>query len=216
MNPLTSDTKIANADSAISESVNLGGRPTKYDPRLNDLVFKFCLLGATDRQIADFIGVTETTINNWKIEHPLFFESIQRGKLQADANVANALYHRALGYSHEAVKIFQFDGETLEHKYTEHYPPDTAAAFIWLKNRRPKQWRDRSEVTNIHKLDPREMSPEMLKELADEHLRQALGTEDPAAIEAARKQLEAVEVTAEVVQNAVETAEKQDGAADGI
>ena len=30
--------------------------------------------------------------------------------------------------------------------YTEHFPPDTAAAFIWLKNRQPDRWRDKKEV----------------------------------------------------------------------
>ena len=31
--------------------------------------------------------------------------------------------------------------------YTEHFPPDTAAAFIWLKNRQPHRWRDKKEVS---------------------------------------------------------------------
>ena len=30
--------------------------------------------------------------------------------------------------------------------YVEHFPPDTAAAFIWLKNRQPHRWRDKKEV----------------------------------------------------------------------
>jgi hypothetical protein len=29
----------------------------------------------------------------------------------------------------------------------KHVPPDVAAAFIWLKNRRPAEWKDRHEVT---------------------------------------------------------------------
>ena len=27
--------------------------------------------------------------------------------------------------------------------YTEHYPPDTQAASLWLRNRQPRQWRDK-------------------------------------------------------------------------
>ena len=30
-------------------------------------------------------------------------------------------------------------------KITREIPPDTAAAFIWLKNRRPDKWRDKHE-----------------------------------------------------------------------
>ena len=51
-------------------------------------------------------------------------------------------------------------------------------------------------------------SDAMLEKLAELYLRQSLGTDDPAAIEAARKQLEAaVEVEAEVAEEkpAVET-----------
>ena len=34
------------------------------------------------------------------------------------------------------------DGKIVEHKYIEHYPPDTTAALFWFKNRRPDRWRD--------------------------------------------------------------------------
>src|SRR5271169_6087785 len=54
---------------------------------------------------------------------------------------------RATGYSHPAVKVFmKRDGTTVEHKYTEHYPPDPTSMIWWLKNRRPDRWRD---VQNI-------------------------------------------------------------------
>lgn len=66
----------------------------------------------------------------------------------ADANVGRALYQRACGYSHKAVKIFA-DMKTGAEKivpYIEHYPPDTVACIFWLKNRRPDLWRDMSRV----------------------------------------------------------------------
>jgi hypothetical protein len=34
------------------------------------------------------------------------------------------------------------DGKIVEHKYIEHYPPDTTAMIFFLKNRRPDRWRD--------------------------------------------------------------------------
>ncbi|WGS85031.1 hypothetical protein [Methylomonas sp. UP202] len=36
--------------------------------------------------------------------------------------------------------------------------PDTSAAFIWLKNRRPKDWRDKIEIESTAKLDPEMMA----------------------------------------------------------
>lgn len=127
------------------------GRPTLYREEYDDLAYKFCLLGAIDANLAEFFEVTEQTINNWKLAHPSFFESIKRGKHQADAMVAQSLYKRATGYEHDAVKIFNDQGSPLVVDYTERYPPDTAAAIFWLKNRRPDMWRDKQEIDHSSK-----------------------------------------------------------------
>ena len=37
----------------------------------------------------------------------------------------------------------------------EHYPPDTPAASLWLRNRQPAKWRDRQEVNHTGTLDQR-------------------------------------------------------------
>ena len=119
------------------------GRPTDYKAEYNEQVFKLCLLGATDKELGEFFGVCEATINNWKLEHPAFLESLKRGKKVADAEVAEKLYQRALGYEHPETKVFCHEGDITEHEVTKHYPPDTAAAFIWLKNR--AGWKDKQE-----------------------------------------------------------------------
>ena len=121
-------------------------RPTKYKPAYSTQVYKLCLLNATDAQIADVFDVDESTINNWKRCHPKFLESIKNGKLKADADVAKSLFHRACGYSHPDVHISNYQGDITETDITKHYPPDTAAAFIWLKNR--AGWRDKTETTH--------------------------------------------------------------------
>ena len=119
------------------------GRKTQYRIRFNDEVFMLCLLGAIDEQIAEAFGVSETTINNWKLQHPTFLESMKRGKVQADGLVARALFSRAIGYQHIDTKMFCFEGEILSEEYMKYYPPDTAACFIWLKNR--AGWKDKQE-----------------------------------------------------------------------
>lgn len=57
----------------------MAGAPTKYDEVFNEQVYKLCLLGAIDKEIAEFFNVCEATINNWKIEYPEFLESIKKG-----------------------------------------------------------------------------------------------------------------------------------------
>lgn len=124
------------------------GPPTLHRPEYDEQAYKLCLLGATLDELADFFGVCAKTVDNWVVKHPEFADAVRRGRMQADANVAERLYERARGYSHEAVKIFMppGGGDPVYAPYIEHYPPDTAAASLWLRNRQPQRWRDKQEI----------------------------------------------------------------------
>jgi len=130
---------------------NRGGRPTDYRPEMDDLAYHLALLGADDKKLGEVFGVDERTINNWKHDQPTFFQSLTRGKDRADAEIAQSLYHRAKGYSHPAVRIIavsegQGQGSRIEQvPYTQHYPPDTPAAALWLTNRQRRIWRNRQD-----------------------------------------------------------------------
>lgn len=146
------------------------GRKTDFKEDYIDQALKLSLLGAIDREMADFFGVSEQTFNSWKKKYPEFLESIKKGKSIADANVAARLYNRAIGYSCTATKFATSDGKITDSvDYTEHYPPDTTAAIFWLKNRQPEKWRDRketiSEVTINNELES--MSDEELEKIID-------------------------------------------------
>jgi hypothetical protein len=123
---------------------NKGGRPTEYKEEYCEQARKLCLLGSTDESLADFFDCCVTTLNTWKKTHSEFLLSIREGKIVADSNVAEALYNRAIGYSHPDDHISNFQGAITVTKTTKHYAPDTGAAFIWLKNR--SGWKDKQEV----------------------------------------------------------------------
>ena len=122
-----------------------GGRKSTFKKEYVHWAEKMARLGATDVDLADALGVTEKTVNEWKKIHQEFGFALKRGKMLSDAEVANRLYERAMGYSHPEDKIFNNNGEALIVPTTKHYPPDTTAAIFWLKNRCPAQWRDRVE-----------------------------------------------------------------------
>lgn len=128
------------------------GRPTDYRPEFCKQAAKLAQLGATDRDLAEFFDVHIRTVQRWTAQHEEFRRAIQLGKNEADEKVERSLYHRAVGYSFEAEKIFNNKGDIVRAPYIEHVPPDTAAAFIWLKNRRPDIWRDRTETNVNHTL----------------------------------------------------------------
>ena len=138
------------------------GRPTKYKKEYAEQAYKYCLLGADDVKLASLFEVSEATIYNWKRDHKEFLEAINDGKYRADAEIAQALYHRAKGFSHPEQKVFNNQGEIIVHDTVKHYPPDTGAAFIWLKNRQGAYWKDRQEVVNKN-VDITGMSEEELE-----------------------------------------------------
>ena len=88
-----------------------GGRPPKYNAEQHcKIAKKMCQLGATDNDIAEALGVATCTLYRWRNEHEEFREALKVGKDKADDRVEMALYRRAVGYTHEAVKVFQFQG----------------------------------------------------------------------------------------------------------
>jgi hypothetical protein len=120
------------------------GRPSKFSPSVMETALKLYRLGHTDIEVARFLDVAEKTIYNWQKDYPAFLQAIKDAKVAWDSRVERKLAERAMGYSHEAVKIFcNKDGEITEARYTEHYPPDTVAGIFWLCNRQPDRWKQK-------------------------------------------------------------------------
>ena len=124
------------------------GRPSAYREEFPAQARKLCRLGAKDTELADFFGVSEQTLNKWKQWHPDFVEALKDGKQLADANVAESLYHRAIGYEHPDVHISNYQGAITITPIVKRYPPDTIACIFWLKNRRIDLWRANPEEGN--------------------------------------------------------------------
>ena len=109
----------------------MAGRPSKYKPEFVELARKVAKLGATEQEVAEVLGVSKSTLNNWKGEHPEFLDSLNVGREQADARVTEALFHRAVGFRHNAVKILQHQGKPIVVPFVEQVAPDTTACIFW-------------------------------------------------------------------------------------
>lgn len=138
-------TKPAKKAAPVKKAI---GRPSRYKPEFADQAKKLCKLGMIDKELAEFFGVSEQTLNAWKKAHPEFLESLKGGKALADAEVAAKLFHRATGYEHPDSDIKVINNKVVITPMVKHYPPDTTAAIFWLKNRQPKKWRDKPEDTD--------------------------------------------------------------------
>ena len=81
--------------------------------------------------LAKELGVSLSTLNRYRKQHPEFGELFLEADHAADDRVEAALLKRATGYENQ-------DGKEI--------PPDVRAAVFWLKNRRPESWQDRRSL----------------------------------------------------------------------
>ena len=140
-------------------SMNKNGRPTKYKKEYEEQVYKLCLLGATNKEIANFFKVNIDTVYEWKNRHRKFSDALRAGKEVADIEVAHSLYERAKGATYVQEKAFKVKKVIYENgkrvSETEELqtiptilqdPPDTKALEFWLRNRHPEKWNKDKEI----------------------------------------------------------------------
>jgi transposase-like protein len=118
-----------------------------------DIVEGWARDGATDKEMMEALGISNQTFYNWKRLHPEFAEAIRKGKEIIDRQVETALFKRANGFRFtEVTEERQYNERTGEYelievkRVTKEVPPDATSAIFWLKNRKPKEWRDKQEI----------------------------------------------------------------------
>ncbi|MEH7131801.1 transposase [Priestia megaterium] len=116
--------------------------------------------GLTDEQIAHNVGVSRSTLNDWKKKYPDISDALKKGKEVVDLQVENALLKRALGYEYEEItQESQWNEKSSKYELVitklvkKRQAPDTIAQIFWLKNRRPDKWRDKQDVEHTGDMD---------------------------------------------------------------
>ena len=127
--------------------------------------------GLTDEQIASNIGVSRSTLSEWKKKYSDISDTLKRGKEVVDIQVENALLKRALGYTFTEVTrepIYNPLTEQFEMRVTKEVTkevqPDVTAQIFWLKNRKPDVWRDKKDFNVEGSLNTNYLSDKELKE----------------------------------------------------
>lgn len=151
---------------------NRGGRPCLFE---QDPEFVFRTLedladsnATTDSQIARALGISTSTLDSWKKRFPGFLGSLKKAKDKTDDLVENALLSRALGSEYIETKTYKVlgpdtideDGNKVLGQVTKrHIETNTkravgsvTAQIIWLKNRRPGEWRDNRDEEGAEEL----------------------------------------------------------------
>ena len=123
------------------------GRPRKFKAEYIEQARKLTERGATVMEIADFFGVNPSTIWRWAQDDSEFCKALDLADAAATDRVKRSLYERAVGYTFvsEKITIDAKSGKVTRTPYREHVPPDVSAASLWLRNKAPNDWRERSE-----------------------------------------------------------------------
>jgi len=106
--------------------------------------------GFTDVKLAKLFNVSKSLINNWKKDHPKFYDALKKGKDEYDCErVEAALNKRAVGFRFTETTRELDDKKSvmvITKKVSKFIPPDTKAAEFWLCNRNPDRWRKLKHV----------------------------------------------------------------------
>jgi len=129
-------------------------RKDSYEVRVKPklaLVRGWCRRGLTKEQIAENLGISVPSFNNYLKRYEEFAEAVEEGADECEIHIENALVKRALGYSYKEVtrerKLVR-NPETGEDEYklvvtksvTKHVVPDVGAQQYYLEHRAPKRW----------------------------------------------------------------------------
>lgn len=114
------------------------GRPNKYltnvKPRFAEIK-EWLKLGATDKEIAENLGVNPKVLCRYKNEYNELSELWKNGRMKAVQDIKAALFKRATGFQYQEKKVIESEknGRTVEI-YTKSALPDPASAMILLKH----------------------------------------------------------------------------------
>ncbi|NFA42707.1 hypothetical protein EXM65_09010 [Clostridium botulinum] len=134
----------------------MAGVPNKYDTHVKPRLFEienWCREGLIEEEICKRLGVSLSSLQNYKNKYSELSKALKDGKEIADYKVENALYKRALGYKYkEVTKERELNKESGKYELVvtkeieKEIAPDPQSIIWWLKNRKPTKWKDKIDI----------------------------------------------------------------------
>lgn len=134
-------------------------------PTIQENLFRikmWCRSGMLEKDIASNLGVSVSTFEKYKVDHPELREALKNGKEIVDFQVEDSLFKKCTGHYAKETRAFKCkeiyydeEGRRCERENVKtvevdvFIPPDTTAIAIWLNNRKPKSWRRNSNKERL-------------------------------------------------------------------
>lgn len=146
------------------------GRKSAYEttikPRFSDIL-NWLQNGATEKQCAENLGISESTWCKYKAEYGEFTDVVKNGRKSLVLQLRGALVKRALGFTYiekkkykktdESGAVCEYDEET-----TKTALPDVAALNLCLKNYDADNWANDPQALRL-----KEKELEIRKQIAE-------------------------------------------------
>lgn len=131
----------------------MAGRNNKYDTHIKPYFEKIDEMlneGASEKQVAESLGVSYPAWNNYKAKYSDFKELCNKPRLGLIEGLRSALVKKALGFEYEEMKVYTVedeDGNKKKHieKVKKYSPPDTTAIFGALNIYDPNYVKDKKQ-----------------------------------------------------------------------
>lgn len=147
----------------------MAGRNNKYETHIAPYLEKIEGLlneGASEKQVAESLGVSYASWNNYKVKHSELKELCEKPRTRLIEDLRSALVKRAMGFTYEEKKQYITEDEAGNKKKhteitTKQALPDTTAIFGALNIYDPEYVKDRKQ----HELKQQEL--ELRKMIAE-------------------------------------------------
>ena len=153
------------------------GRKSKYVSSMDNEARLHAATGLSDEKIAEELGISITTLRNYRETYPSLHVAIQEGRDKWNVTYIEAsMVKRAIGY--EVEEVTEEEGgkhgkRTIKTK--KHIPPDTKAGIFILTNRAPERYSNNQKIEHTGEVGL--TMPETVREFFNSVMADAGGAE---------------------------------------
>jgi hypothetical protein len=112
----------------------------KYKKEFVEQTRKLMDMGCTQSEIANFLGVDPSTLQQWSVKYPEYRKALSIDGTRANERVEMSLFNQAVGYWVHEEEIKVIEGKVTRVIVRKFYPPNVAASIYWTKVK--MRWRD--------------------------------------------------------------------------
>ena len=138
--------QAAEQEAREAVQVAMGTLQSRYVKAFDRRAHGYALLGHTNDEIAELIGIDRNTFAQWQVDHPSLNKALHAARYDAHVALVKAMHRNAKGFRHRETKLHVVGGEVKKTEITKAYAPNQQAAQFLLTNRLGAQWQDRKAV----------------------------------------------------------------------